>query len=228
MHRSIDPSLPEELFAAATMAANVVFSPLTRPWYASWGATAEEVQRPLPGDELVPTSRLSTTRAITVRAPADAIWPWLVQLGQARGGLYTFQRLENLAGCQIENVGEIRQELQELAVGDVIRLGPEGYPSYTVAQLIDGRALILKTNGDDTTTGTWAFYLEPEGDRATRLLARSRLEYAPSFANRLIWRGVTDPIFFVMERRMLIGIRDRSEALFNDRQPGSAAAQAIA
>lgn len=212
MSSRYNPSLLEEGVGALTMGANLLFSPLTRAWYAAWGATAAETERSLPGDELVPNPRLTTTRAITIHAPADRVWPWLVQLGQGRGGLYSFQRLENLARCDIENLDEIRPELQDLEAGDKVRLGPEGYPYYVVRDIRPGRTLVLGTEPDDTgTLGAWVFHLEPAGETRTRLIVRSRLAYEPTWANRLIWRAVTDPIFFVMERRMLIGIRDRAE-----------------
>lgn len=214
MGRSFNPSLIEEGLGALTIGANIVASPLTRSWYATWGATSAEATRPFPGDDLVPDPRLITTRAVTIHAPVSQVWPWLIQLGQGRGGLYTFQRLENLAHCQIENVDEIRPELQDLAAGDCVRLGPEGYPYYSVQAILPEEALILVTPpGDDASTvGTWVFYVAPVDSSTTRLIARSRLTYAPTIANRLIWRVITDPMFFVMERRMLIGIRDRAEA----------------
>jgi hypothetical protein len=215
MSHSLNPSLVEEGLGALTIGANLLASPLTRRWYANWGATDEEIKRPLPGDEVIPNAQLITNRAITIHAPIAQVWPWLVQLGQGRGGLYTFQRLENLARCQIINVNEIRPELQDLAAGDFVRLGPEGYPYYIVQAILPEEALILVTPpGDDASTaGTWVFCVEAVDSSTTRLIVRSRLTYVPTIGNRLIWRVMTDPMFFVMERRMLIGIRDRAEAL---------------
>lgn len=213
MENRFNPSLFEESLGALTIAANLIVSPLSRVWYATWGATTAETERPLPGDALVPNPRLVTTRAITIHAPANQIWPWLLQLGQGRGGLYTFQHLENLARCQMENVNEIRPELQSLAVGDPIRLGPDGYPFYTVHEIRAGETLILRTGAGEAsdTLGTWVFHLEPHDTATTRLIVRSRLVYPPKGANTVIWRAITDPIYFVMERRMMIGIRDRAE-----------------
>ncbi|HQF71439.1 MAG TPA: hypothetical protein PLH39_09200, partial [Promineifilum sp.] len=90
MNRDFDPTLFEEVLAAGAIAGNVLLSPLTRRWYATWGATPAEQQRALPGDDIVAQPRLVVTRAITIRAPAEAIWPWLLQLGQGRGGLYSY------------------------------------------------------------------------------------------------------------------------------------------
>ena len=203
-------------------------SPLLRGWYNRWGATDVEIGHPYPGRELVPDPRLTYTRAITIHAPAAEVWPWVAQIGQARGGLYSYELLENLARCDIHNAGEIVPDWQTLSVGDKVRLGPEGYPFYWVGAFEEGRWLLLVT-GDlaRTETGfalpdplpdsyvfdTWYFGLEPVDARTTRLILRGLQTYAPaSFANRLIWRVITEPMGFVMMRQMLIGIKRRAEA----------------
>jgi hypothetical protein len=153
---------------------------------------------------------LVSTRAITIQAPADAIWPWLVQMGQGRGGLYSYERLENLAGCDMHNADRIIPEHQHLEVGDKVRIVPEGRNPYFVVSAIEpGRAIIL--GGDDPPT-TWAFILEPIDDKTTRLLIRWRQDYEPTPGNVIGWRVFTDPITFVMERKMLQGIKARVEA----------------
>jgi hypothetical protein len=191
-----------------------------RPWHLRWGATAEEVSRPLPGDELVAEPSTSATHAITVHAPAGDIWPWLVQLGQNRGGLYSYEWLENLAGCQMRNTDRIIPELQHLQVGDLVRLGPEPYPAYTVWRLEPGRALVLRTADPHTGRavepsdvasgawlGTWAFVLDQHDDRTTRLLVRLRNHWHPNLSNFLVGQVVTEPAHFVMERKMLKTIK---------------------
>src|SRR5690606_5720018 len=127
MTRDFNPSFAEELVAAATIAANIILSPVTRRWYARWGSTAEEQRRALPGDDIVAAPRPITTRAITIRAPSSAVWPWLVQMGQGRGGLYSYQKPENLARCDMHNADRIHPEWQNLAAGDKVRFGPEPY-----------------------------------------------------------------------------------------------------
>lgn len=212
MSRNFNPSLTEEVVAAATIALNVLLSPITRRWYAGWGSTPAERRRPLPGDDIVAQPRLVATRAITIHAPASAVWPWLVQMGQGRGGLYSYERLENLARCDIHNAGHIHPEWQSLAVGDKVRFGPDPYPFHYVRAIDPEHTLVLGSGPEETKTpATWVFHLEPAGD-GVRLIVRSRNGYEPGAMNTLIWRGITDPIYFVMERRMLIGIRDRAEA----------------
>jgi hypothetical protein len=209
-------SIFEEFLGAAAIAASIVTSPLLRPWYRKWGASDAEVGMSLPGDELVPDPRLESTRAITIQAPASAIWPWLVQMGQGRGGLYSYQRLENLIGCDIHNAGRIIPEHQNLKVGDRVRLTPQDNPSFDVVAIVPDSTLILR--GDipspqgKTTTWIWIFYLNPIQEGTTRLILRSRLDYASSFGNTLMWRVFTDPIAFNMERKMLQGIKARVEA----------------
>jgi hypothetical protein len=208
--------ISDTLVGAGIIAASVVLSPLMRPWHARWGASASEINRSLPGDDLVPNPKLETTRAITIQAPTDQVWPWLVQIGQGRGGFYSYDMLENLAGCNIHSANHIIPDCQSLSVGDLVRLGPEGYLFYTVAERAPGRWLVLAATDPQTKepgTNSWVFVLEPQGEQSSRLISRTRTDYDPGFANTLIWRALTDPIQFAMERRMLLGIKERAEAL---------------
>jgi hypothetical protein len=213
MRRDFNPSLAEELMAAGAIAANIVLSPLTRPLYSRWGSTPTEQARPLPGDDIVPRPRLESTRAITIHAPAAVVWAWLAQMGQGRGGLYSYQMLENLARCDMHNADRIHSEWQNPVVGDKVRFGPEPFPFQYIRAIDPGRTLVLgSAAGETKTPASWVFHLEPLGPAATRLIVRARNGYEPGLLNALIWRGITDPIYAVMERRMLIGIRDRAEA----------------
>jgi hypothetical protein len=143
-------------------------------------------------------------------------------MGQGRGGLYSYDGLENLAGCDIHSTEHILPEHQNLQVGDTIRIGPKGYPCFGVAIIEPGQALALisldvKTEqvvtyharpGKGYSIATWQFFLLPLGKEATRLLARQRLAYSPDMA--WAWR-LTEPVAFVMERKMLLGIWERAE-----------------
>jgi hypothetical protein len=212
--RNFNPTIIEEGMGALAIAGSIITSPLTRSWYCSWGATESEVSMSLPGDEFVLNPVLESTRAITIQAPAAEIWPWLVQLGQGRGGLYSYERLENLVGCEMVNADRIILEYQDLKVGDKVRIVPEGRDPYFVVNAFElGRAIIL--GGDDPPT-TWAFVLDPIDDKATRLLVRWRQDYEPTLGNIIGWRGFTDPITFVMERKLLQGIKARVEAAYTN------------
>ena len=128
----------------AQVVGTLVGAPLLRSRYNAWGATPAEVASPMPGDDLVPNPRLGYTRAISISAARADVWAWLVQIGQGRGGLYSFDGLENLARCDIHSADRIHPELQELAEGDLIRLGaPQGYPCFRVSSIDPGVSLVL-------------------------------------------------------------------------------------
>lgn len=216
---------PLAALAAAAAAAGYVLA--VRPRMLRWGATDQESGAPLPGDELVRTPRMQSTRAVTVNAPAASVWPWLVQLGAGRGGMYSYDLLENAAGLGMHSADRILPEYQRLDVGDVVPLvfkkGPDaGIP---VRRMEAGSVLGLggtmdPRTGKITPTGGaaagprlelgWTFVLQPVDAGTTRLLSRTRYDYSP-LAIGLILRPLLEPLQFIMERRMLLGIRSRAE-----------------
>lgn len=215
----------DNLAGAAMIAGTVILRPLLANRYRRWNTTGDEATRALPGDERVPAPLVTQTLAVTVDASPADVWPWLAQIGQERGGLYSYHLLENLARCQIRNADHVVPEW-ELKVGDLVRLGPPGYPVHKIVGLERGRWLLLA--GADLKTGeapdlptpdqteytnySWLFYLHQRPDGATRLITRNRLDYAPrSFLFKMTWEWFTDPIGFVMTRRMLLGIKQRAE-----------------
>jgi hypothetical protein len=221
----------EGVASAAFIAVVFLFSPLLQRWYRGWGATPAEAKKKIPGDELVPHPKMQATRALTIQAPPAAVWPWLLQFGLGRGGWYSYDFLEAMAGAagfvDGHSTWRIIPELQKLKVGDKIWMHPRILP-LTVAVLEPEKALVFHTRVDLETkaffelgdkmpahyvNSNWVFFLEKSGKKATRLLVRSRLDYNPSPMNTVAWRVFTDPISFVMERRMLLGIKKRAEAL---------------
>jgi hypothetical protein len=214
MAQNFNPTVVQEILGAIGIGANILLSPLTRPWYARWGSTPAEQRRALPGDDLVPSPRLVSTRAIGINAPASVVWLWLAQMGQGRGGLYSYQKLENLARCDMHNADRIHPEWQKLTIGDRVRFGPEGYPYHVVRAIDPGRALVLGSEPEaHGAMASWAFFLDPIDAGRIRLIVRYRGDYEPGVMNTLMWRVLTDPLFFMMERQMLIGIKRRAEAL---------------
>lgn len=190
-----------------------VYHVFLRPWHRRWGAREAEVNRRLPGDDLVFEPSDETTRAVTVDAPSDAVWPWVIQLGQGRGGFYSYIWLENLFGADIHNVDRIVPELQELAEGDSIRMVHEDYwlqsplTSMTVEYIDQGRTLVLR--GHDG--GTWTFQLEPIDEETTRFVVRGR-KPQPRTKVGYVLRYLTNELpHFVMERGMMLGIKARAE-----------------
>lgn len=213
----------EVLLGGTQVLASVLTAPIGRVRYNRWGATDSEVSDPMPGDDLVARPMLGYTRAIGIQAPPEQVWPWLVQMGQGRGGLYSFDGLENLVGCDIHSADRVLEEHQQLGVGDLIRLGPAGYPCFRVDRLEPGAALVLvgadpkpphaaASAGSPGGVATWQWQLRPTPDgRGTRLVSRQRLSYPPTTGMHLMWHLV-EPVGFVMERQMLLGIKHRVES----------------
>jgi len=171
-----------------------------RPWHARWGATDEEVARALPGDELLPDANV-TTRAITIDARPEEIWPWLVQLGYGRAGWYSYDWIDNDGR---PSAYRIVPELQRLEPGDQILMAPGMGPRVRAVE--PNRDLLA----GDADGGIWCLALDPTGDGRTRLVSRWRIKW-PITPATVFWVLVSDPGTFVMERRMLLGIKRRVE-----------------
>jgi hypothetical protein len=180
--------------------------------YLRWGATDEEANMAVAGDELLPDADLTATRAVTVRAAAAGVWPWIAQLGQGRGGFYSYDFLENLVGCDIHSAYRIVPEWQAINVGDQVNLHPE--VGLLVALVDPERVLVLRGGVPMGRTQppydfTWAFILRPGPAGASRLLVRERYSYSCRWAPLLV--EPVELISFVMSQRMLRGIRERAE-----------------
>ena len=191
------------------------------PAMTTWGSTPVEVAEDMPGDDVVGTPRYRTTHAVTVDAPVERVWPWLVQLGQGRGGLYSYDWLENLLGLDIHSADHILPRFQDLAVGDEIRLVPEGTQPdlvFVVARLEAPYLLVLGPRGSrEEALGKnlpypcWTFRLSPIGTSRTRLVVRFQSDFRPTASSRLMFEYGLVPVHFVMERKMLLGIKERAE-----------------
>ena len=190
------------ILSAVAAGLFVVIAPLLR----RWGASEEEARRRLPGDELVASPTFASTRAVTIEAPPAAVWPWLVQMGQGRGGLYSYDRLENVFGLDVHSADRIVHELQQLNVGDRISLGKD---AFVVAQALEpGQAIVLLHPDGDWS---WAFVLESRNRDRTRLIVRNRWTNVRATAAQRASLKVSETIGFVMERKMLHGIKTRAE-----------------
>ncbi len=187
--------------------AEVAIVTLAHPWYSHWGATKEEVAMELPGDELAPDAKDVDTRAITIHAPASDVWKWIVQIGQGRGGFYSYTWIENaLFGCDIQNTNYILDQYQTLNVGDVIRLSKNDTPPpMPVLAVEPGKRLTL--GGPDWLE---TFYLVEQGKTLTRLIVRTRMDW-DGVGGWLGTRLLVAPGDFIMEQKMLRGIRERAE-----------------
>jgi hypothetical protein len=196
-----------------------VYLRFIRPWQLRWGATDEEVARAMPGDDEVKHPTSNATRAVTIQARPEEIWPWLVQIGQGKAGYYSYERLENLFGLKMKNAEGINSVWQRLHVGDIIPAEPGG-KGFKVYALEPERALVLGGREGEAgvfegftqmfPTFSWAFVLVPLDSEHTRLISRWRGQNQPSFWNR--FTGIFfEPIEFLMTSRMLLGIKQRAE-----------------
>lgn len=201
--------LEEAICGLFLIAACTVFRPLLRPWYSKWGATPAELTRHLPGDEYVPHPCGGYTQAISIKAPADLVWSWLVQIGQDKGGFYSYELLENMVGCNIHNADCILAEYQDAKVGDNLILHPKAPPVPLIA-IEPGRALVYGGNPDENTSTTWTFFID-EKEGLTRLITRWVFQYKPGVINKLIYNWFLEPVAAIMQRKMLLGIKQRAE-----------------
>jgi hypothetical protein len=185
-----------------------------------WGATPIEHAAPLPGDELVAEPAIVATRAVTIAATPEQIWPWLVQIGQDRGGMYSYDWLENLLGLDIHSTDVIRDEWQDLAVGDRITLMPAGFAgaaagySLPVVRIDPPRSLVLRqAPPEHPWDAVWSFHLVPLDDGRTRLISRSRSHrhHGLRGAIDVALDAAMDPVTWLMTRKMLLGIEQRAE-----------------
>lgn len=180
-------------------AATALYALVVRPWHLRWGAEPEDERLELPGDELLPQDGTRILHAVTIDAPVAEVWPWLAQLGQDRGGFYSYEWLENLAGCEMRNAERVHPEWQRRELGETIHLHPAG--GLRVSVFEPGRALGLE--------GWGTFALEHVGPDRTRLIARGGV---PSGLGAAAYGVLMEFPHFVMERRMLLGIKQRAEA----------------
>jgi hypothetical protein len=197
------------VFAGLAVLAVIVIVALT-PWMDRWGATSAEINAAFPGDELVSSPRYVYNRVVTINATPEEIYPWLVQMGAERGGMYTYSWFEtNILRCELINADRIHEEWQDLKVGDKVKMCPGdwGPPAYEVALLVPDHAVVLGHQENGQWSDIWQFILVPQADGTTRFVARGR-----DTKTGTIW-DVIRPGQFIMERGMLLGIKERAEGM---------------
>lgn len=204
------------LLTIGAIGAGAAFIGCYRPWHQRWGATDAELAATLPGDELLHTADFHPTRAISIAAPPEDVWPWIVQIGYGRAGFYAYDLLDNLGKHSAERV---IPELQEPQIGDWIPMSPtvNDMTAFRVVAFEPGEWMLWSK-----PDSTWCWSVRPTGDGGTRLVSRIRVKYA--------WRSPMIPVSlflmeigdFFMNRRELLGIKRRAEALAADRGSASA------
>lgn len=186
------------LLAAVLIVAGYAF--FVQPYMLTWGSTAAERAMPVPGDADIPPDSVVTTRAVTIHAPPEAIWPWIAMIGQGRGGFYSFDWLENLFAANMQNAEEIDPTLQGVAVGDRLSFQQDG-PSMLVTLVEPGRTL---------SCAGWTWHLVPVDEQTTRLVVRYSFP-VPDTASAAYYYPIFEPAHFIMEAGMMLGIKARAE-----------------
>ncbi len=201
--------------AAVMLAA--MLTPFLRGGQRRWGVDEATARRSYPGDELVPAPSSHWTHGIEIDAAIDEVWPWIAQIGADRGGFYSYQWLENVAGCEVRNAERVHPEW-EVKLGDGLRLHPE-MPPLPVVGLERGRHWLAfgaadpaaKAAGKPWVETSWLFYLEPLGPSRCRFISRYRTATSDDLATKLAYGVAIEPIGFAMDRRMLLGVKERVE-----------------
>jgi hypothetical protein len=188
----------------AVIALLLVIIIIFTPWMDRWGTTADERAANFPGDDLVKSPARMINRGVTVQAAPDQIYPWILQIGADKSGMYSYTWLENLVGCKMAKDETIREEWQQLKEGDLMKMcaGDFAPPPYIVAQIIPNQAVVFGHKEKDDWVELWAFVLVPQADGTTRLITRTRTNMVGGF-----WE-VIRPIVFVMEQKMLSTLRE--------------------
>ncbi len=205
------------LGGALLIAWNIVATQFIGRRRLRWGTVGTEACDPLPGDEFVPTPKWSYTLGVSVDAPPEAVWPWIAQIGQGRGGFYSYQGLENLAGCRITNVTEILPDHQHPAAGDPIHLHPTA-PPLRIEVVDPPNALVLVGSPVDVGAeegwgmSTWQFVVKPDPGGGSRFLTRGRYDHSADWKSRLAFgRFPIEAVSFVMSRKMMLEIKRLAE-----------------
>jgi hypothetical protein len=207
----------EGIGGAALMVA-AFLTPFLRKARSHWGVDDAQALQTRPGDELVPLPFWSWTHGVEVQASAELVWHWIAQIGADHGGFYSYQWLENLAGCGLRNADAIHQDW-ELGLGDELKLHPQA-PPLRITRIEPGRYFVAhapldeqaRAAGKPWATVTWLFQLEPLPSGHCKLITRYRVACSSDIATRLaLGPTLLEPIGFAMDRRMLLGIKQRAE-----------------
>jgi hypothetical protein len=197
-----------------------LLSPFLRRARSHWGLDAEVARRPLPGDELVRLPRWSWTHGVEIDASPAEVWPWVAQIGAERAGFYSYQWLENLVGCNVRNAERVHPEWQ-VKPGDELALHPDpAAPRLRVVAAEAGRYFVAhgapdtaaQRRGEPWSAASWLFLVEPLSPGRCRFISRFRASSSDDVLTRLSFGpALLEPVGFAMDRRMLLGVKERAE-----------------
>ena len=202
---------PFIIIVAILIALMLFYFARFRPWQLRWGATDDEIRRAMPGDDIVGDPSFDATRAVTIHAPAESIYPWIVQMGVNRAGWYSYDLLDNLARPSAE---VILPEHQNVQIGTLIPMSPDGKQGLYVKDFRANEWMFWWDNKGDTT---WVWGIYSEGEAHSRLITRVRVKYrwlSPAILINLI----VEFFDIVMMRKCMLGIKRRAEALYLSKQ----------
>jgi hypothetical protein len=207
-----------EGLGGAGVIAGALATPGRRARRARWGVGATVAARGFPGDDLVPAPRSRWTHGVEIDAPAEEVWPWVAQVGAGRGGFYSYEWLENLVGCRLRNADAVHPEW-EVRQGDDLFLHPKQPPPLSVVEVARGRHFVAYAQADRDARAagkpwmeaSWLFLVEPLGPSRSRVISRYRCTFPDRLVTRLAFGAVLEAIGYAMDRRMLLGIRERAE-----------------
>jgi hypothetical protein len=203
------------------VASAALYGLFVRRWHSRWGATDYEVEMSLPGDDIVSSPNMNTTRAITIEASPDDIWPWLVQMGKGRGGLYSYDWLDIAFGyLDKPSADRILPDFQMLHRGDVIPMGCNDSTDddFYVHDILPNHALVIGANAPEFRNRvSWTILLLPVGNARTRLIMRVRANIELD-AKGVILYGLLDPAAFIMLRKQMLNLKQLAERTRYERE----------
>ncbi|MFZ2054468.1 MAG: hypothetical protein WAU81_09745 [Candidatus Aminicenantales bacterium] len=201
------------VFLGISILLVIVYFWLVFPWMLNWGTTEAERTMSLPGDEIVPNPSYRSTRALTIEAPVEDVWSWLAQLGQDRGGFYSYSWFENLILADIHNAKTINPEWQTRREGELLPLTSPDYPLGLIKWKegsVGPHIRRFEPSQGIVLEGWGSFVLQPREDGKTRFIVRDPTQ-PMSLPGRILWSVFLEPGHFAMERQMMKGVKVRAE-----------------
>jgi len=195
------------IITVISIVLTILYLIVIRPWQLKWGATAIEIKWPMPGDEIVAKPTFNATRAVSINAIAENIYPWIIQMGVTRAGWYSYDLLDNLAK---RSAVVILPEYQNIKIGDIVPLSPDGKQGMLVKDFKKNEWMLWWDNKGDST---WVWGIYPEGESRFRLITRVRVKYR-IFSAAILFNLLIEFFDIWMMRKCMLGIKKRAENEF--------------